>query len=87
MLMYRDFVPRQIQDGAPEGTRYESFEKAVHAAREFLEGDKIELVQIETVVLPNIHRRVEEGSNDPSVEAGGGATWHQFVRVWFRAPA
>ena len=89
MLTFRDFVPHQVKRaGLVEEADYESFEAAVHAAREFLdENPKVDLVQIETVVLPNIHRAYEDGSGDPSLEVADEdqlTTWHQFVRIWYR---
>jgi hypothetical protein len=92
MLTFRDFVPHQVKRaGFVEESDYESFEAAVHAAREFLEETpKAHLVQVETVVLPNIHRTYEDGSGDTSLEVADDdqtTTWHQFVRLWYRIAA
>lgn len=88
MIRYVDFVPRQLAaSGFFKGAEYESFDAAVEAASRWLDGLKGELVQVETVVLPNIHHDREEGSGDPSLRASGDLSsyWHQFVRVWYRA--
>src|SRR5205823_14856084 len=63
MLAFRDFVPRQLRSphfglsfGAIEGD-YETFEDAVAAARAWLAEERPTVIQIETVVLPDIWER------------------------------
>jgi hypothetical protein len=65
---------------------YESFEAAEAAVNAWLEQERVEIVNIETVVLPNLWR--EEGSEDPALRTSGDfvSSWHQFIRVWYRAP-
>jgi hypothetical protein len=64
---------------------YESFEAAVKAANEWINSDAVNVVNIETVVLPNIWAHTEEGTKDPELPTfEGHARWHQFVRVWYR---
>jgi hypothetical protein len=43
------------------------------------------VLNVETVVLPNIWSRFEEGSRDPALGISGDSPshWHQFIRVWF----
>ena len=47
--------------------------------------NRLDIVTVETVVLPNLWD--EEGSEDPEITTSGDmmSTWHQFVRVWYRA--
>lgn len=68
-----------------EGT-YESFDAAVTAANEWLATANVELINLETVVLPNIWSRFEEGSTDSSIGTSGDSPsrWHQFLRCWYR---
>ena len=90
MLSFRDFVPQMlVEPGVFSQGEYESFHAAVIAANEWIAQDKIRVINVETVVLPNIWSRWEEGSHDTSLGIGSGAPsrWHQFVRVWFDAPA
>lgn len=87
MIQFRDFVPRML--AAPAFFKvgeYESFEAAVAAANQWIEEQRIDLVNIETVVLPNIWSRYEEGSTDGSLGISGDSPsfWHQIVRVWYR---
>ena len=86
-LQFRDFVPQQLSNfGLFKVAEYETFEDAVLAANYWLIESPIELIQLETVVLPNIWSKYEEGTTDGSLGTSTGATshWHQFLRVWFR---
>lgn len=87
MLKYKDFVPRQIQAMRfLRAGEYESFDDAVKAANEWLATHPVELLKLETVVLPNIHSRWEEGSTDAGICTSGDSPseWHQFLRCWYR---
>lgn len=86
MLKFKDFVPRQIK--APgmfvEG-EHESFDAAVIAANDWLTASRVTLVSLETVVLPNIWSRWEDGSADASIGTGDSPIrWHQFLRCWYQ---
>ena len=86
MLKYIDFVPKQLE--APgwfkEGL-HESFDHAVGEANQWLADNKVTVINIETVVLPNIWSRWEDGSTDASLGTSGDnpSRWHQFRRVWY----
>ena len=89
-LGFRDFVPKQLSDfGVFKVAEYESFHAAVAAANRWIRDSGVEVIQLETVVLPNIWSKYEEGSIDASIGASGGMTshWHQFLRVWYRNDA
>ncbi|MFI5256991.1 MAG: hypothetical protein ACHQRK_07000 [Gemmatimonadales bacterium] len=88
MIRHRDFTPRRIPGGILHADRYESFDQAVAAAQEWIDAGKIDVVSMETVVLPNIWSHDEEGTTDASVETAQAMTsvneWNQFLRVWYR---
>ncbi len=87
MLRYKDFVPKQIAaPGIFDGGEHESFDAAVAAANEWLTQSHVTLISIETVVLPNIWSKWEEGSHDASIGTSGDSPsrWHQFLRCWYR---
>lgn len=89
MLHYKDFVPKEISaSGFLRAGEYESFDDAVAAANEWLAESRVKLIKIETVVLPNIHSRWEEGSSDASIRTSGDlpSQWHQFLRCWYSEP-
>lgn len=85
MLRYHDFVPKQTKEwGFLTPAEYESFDAALAAANKWIKENEIKVVHIETVVLPNIWGRFEEGSADPALAMPDGTfnCWHQFIRVW-----
>ncbi len=87
MLKYRDFVPREISaSGFLKPGEYESFDHAVDAANHWLADNHIRLLKIETVVLPNIHSRWEDGTVDAAIRTSGDSPsqWHQFLRIWYQ---
>lgn len=89
MLKYKDFVPREIQPpGVFDEGEHESFDDAVRAANAWLVETRVKLVNLETVVLPNIWSRWEDGSQDASIASGGDhvSRWHQFLRCWYQDP-
>ncbi len=89
MFQFQDFVPKMLsQPGLFKEGEYESFEDAVQAANAWISQNQIKVVHFETVVLPNIWRRFEEGSTDVSLGTSGDMVshWHQFVRVWHEDP-
>jgi hypothetical protein len=86
MLRYHDFVPQQTKEwGFLSPAEYESFDRALAAANKWIKENEIRVVTVETVVLPNIHGRFEEGSADPALAVPDGTfnIWHQFIRVWY----
>ena len=87
MLKYKDFVPRQIsRPGFFADGEHESFDEAVKAANRWLASNNVTLVNLETVVLPNIWREWEEGSKDASIGTSTDlvSRWHQFLRCWYQ---
>ena len=87
MLKYRDFVPSQIEaPGFFRAGEYESFDAAVKAANDWIVKSNVSLINLETVVLPNIWSRWEEGSTDAAIKTSGESPsqWHQFLRCWYR---
>ena len=58
---------------------------AVAAANKWLSETNVKLISIETVVLPNIWSKWEEGSGDASIGTSGDSPsrWHQFLRCWY----
>ena len=86
MIAYRDFIPRQTEEpGFFSDARYESFDAALRAASTFVADGSLKVLNIETVVLPNVWDTAEEGTRDVSIRTSGdvASTWHQFIRVWY----
>jgi hypothetical protein len=86
MLRYHDFVPQLTKPAAfLSPAEYESFDKALVAANLWIKENDLKVVHVETVVLPNIWSRFEDGSRDASLGTSGESPshWHQFIRVWY----
>lgn len=86
MLRFKDFVPRMLAEpGLFKAGEYESLEEALAAANDWIKQNEIDVKNVETVVLPNIWSRWEEGSRDTSLGTSGDSPsrWHQFLRVWY----
>ena len=86
MLHYRDFVPQMTNPPAFfKAATYESFDAALNAANEWIAQSGVPVLNIETVVLPNMWYPNEEGSGDTALHQFGNALnlWHQFIRVWY----
>ncbi len=88
MINYHDFAPQRISGGLLHSDRYETFELAVAAANAWITENAIDVVTVETVVLPNIESDKGDGTSDARVETAEAMTtinqWYQFVRVWHR---
>ena len=87
MLKYKHFVPKEIEaPGLLNPGEHETFEDAIEACNQWLkQNPSVQLISLETVVLPNIWSRWEEGSSDASIGTSGDgpSRWHQFLRCWY----
>lgn len=86
MLRYQDFVPKMVKPAAfLSPAEHESFETALAEANRWIKENEIRVVSVETVVLPNIWSRYEEGTGDGALGTSGDSPsfWHQFIRVWY----
>lgn len=87
MLRYRDFAPKVLAEpGLFTAGEFETFDEAVEAANDWINEENIALISIETVVLPNIWSRWEEGTADGALGTSGDSPsrWHQVLRCWYR---
>lgn len=85
MIAYEDFIPQQTSGpGFFTSAQYESFDEALKAANSFMVGRELMILNVETVVLPNVWD--EEGTTDVSIDTSEKtySTWHQFIRVWYK---
>ena len=88
MIQFKDFVPKMI--AAPKLFKpgeYESFDAALEAANHWIKEHGIHVINVETVVLPNIWSRFEDGTTDVALGTSGEmpSHWHQFIRCWYQS--
>jgi hypothetical protein len=87
MICYRDFVPDMLQPpGFLSPAEHESFDAALEDANQWVAQNKVRVLNVETVVLPNIWSRFEEGTTDGALGTSGEqpSHWHQFIRIWYQ---
>lgn len=83
----KDFVPEKLKGGMFKSGKIQNFDEVLVAMNEWMRiTPDIEVINVETVVLPNIHASHEEGSQDTELWTGGesGSQWYQLLRVWYR---
>lgn len=89
MITFKDFVPEVKKGPNIWGKReMEALEETQKKMNEWMEREKnIKILSIETVVLPNIHSKMEEGSTDPELKIRNEEVgkWYQFFRVWYKS--
>jgi hypothetical protein len=85
MIGFEDFAPRLLKSGF-FSREFESFEAALAGANEWIDSSGVDVVNIETVVLPQIWSKGEGGTTDVDLRVNGEwtTTWHQFIRVWYK---
>ena len=88
MLKYKNFVPKMTRTyGFFTDAEFENFDAAVAAADEWIARTGVDVIQMETVVLPNMYNPGEKGPNDTYLNVTsqhGMNHWYQFLRVWYR---
>jgi hypothetical protein len=91
-MHFKDFIPHATEThrnflgmDISEQT-FESFPACVEAARAWAEQNPVEIINIETVVLPNMYDPAQEGTVDTDLISSKESRthWYQFVRVWYR---
>lgn len=88
-ILYKDFVPPQTAPGGfLSSGRYASLDAAVREANAWVSAAGVQVLNFETVLLPNPFSTGEEGTADSNLRTSGdiSAFWTQFVRVWYHLP-
>lgn len=87
MIKNIDFTPQITKKGGLfRSTKMEGFNDIIQQMNDWIEKNNPNIVNIETVVLPNIHDPEEEGSEDTMLGADGqnASLWFQFIRLWYK---
>lgn len=81
-LAYRDFLPEVLKSGF-FSTLYESLPAAVERANRWIAESGVHVVNVETVVLPNV--KDVEDTSDAGIRTSGemSSYWYQVVRIWY----
>lgn len=81
MVNFRDFVPPQEQLGLLGQPSLTTVESAVSAANHWIDAFGIEVLNVETLLLPNV--REDAATIEAELTSEGRTYWYQVVRVWF----
>ncbi|WP_370089855.1 hypothetical protein [Ekhidna sp.] len=87
MIKHIDFTPKVTKKGGLfKSTEIETFTDIVTSMNEWTTDSGHEIINIETVLLPNIHDSDEEGSEDTMLGTGreSSSHWYQLIRVWYK---
>ena len=72
MIKCKDFVPEIIKKGGFfTVAKAQEFQACLDQANEWISNHQIDVINIETIDLPNIHIELEEGSMDTNLETLG----------------
>ena len=91
MIHFKDFVPQRLKQstgvfGWNRGADvHESLEETLVRANEWIEKSPIfKVLNVETLLLPNIFSRDEKVKTRINLNAGEIPTWYQVIRVWYQ---
>jgi len=86
MLKCKDFVPEKKKGGIFKSGSMQHFDDVLKEMDEWVAAHNLDVLNVETLLLPNIHDEEEEGSQDTELWTGGGTStqWYQVVRVWYK---
>ena len=81
VIKYKDFSPSAI-DHKVFSTTYESFSEVVAHANEWIRNSGVTVLNVETVVLPNL-QQLKDTSQVFTIMKHSGSYMFQVVRVWY----
>jgi len=82
---YKDFLPAVIKSGFFSVER-ETLTAAVARANEWVSASNVRVLNVETVVLPNV--KDIQNASEVGIRTSGemNSFWFQVVRVWYDVP-
>ncbi len=80
MIDQQDFIPKTLSIHWLKGIQTESFDAALQAANEWISRENVDVINIETIVLPI---GGDDATETPAVY-GVPVSLRQFIRVWYR---
>jgi hypothetical protein len=94
MIQCKDFAPRITEQGPFGGpSDYESFSEVVSAVNQWIASKTIQIINVETVVLPDRIEGTSDGDyglttsnafHPVMISQGLAIKYFQCVRVWYR---
>jgi len=79
---YKDFFPEVLSNGF-FSTQHESLTATVARANQWVMAYKVRVINLETVLLPNIKSVEDAGEVGIRTSGEVSSHWYQVVRVWY----
>jgi hypothetical protein len=88
-IAFKDFRPRETAPARPPyvDAAFAPFETAVEEANEWIRRSGVDVIHVETLVLPSLELADVTGSTFPRINVYAQSSWYQLVRLWYRVPA
>ncbi len=80
MIDQRDFIPKTLSNHWLKGIQTESFDAAIAAANDWIAAENIDVINVETIVMPI----AEDDATETASITGVPISLRQFIRVWYR---
>ena len=86
-IAFKDFAPTPLRKGffsLSLAKKYTSLDVTLEKLNRWSQANDIDVLNIETVVVPNLDLE-DEGTMEEAISVAGGISgWYQFFRVWYR---
>ncbi len=82
---YKDFFPILLESGFFKRT-FEDLPTTLGRANTWLATSGLKIVNVETLVLPNVSLEVDASGTYLHTGGETGSSWIQIIRVWYHVP-
>lgn len=86
-IQYIDFAPKALDKSFWGTHTYENLDEVLNRANEWIRKNySTEIVNVETVVMPNIYKKGKALTNESIQYYTGGHMVHNFqiIRIWYK---
>ena len=84
-IAFKDFFPAVLKRGFLS-SEYELFPAVVQQANEWIATSGVQVLNVETLVLPNVSDEDEAQQTNIRTSGEMSSYWRQILRVWYEAP-
>lgn len=84
-VAFKDFFPTVLRSGFLSSD-YEAFPAVVARANEWIIQSGVQVLTVETLVLPNVSNEDEAQQTNIRTSGEMSSYWRQILRVWHEAP-
>jgi hypothetical protein len=84
-IAFKDFFPTVLRKGVLSSD-YEPFSAVVDRANRWIATSGVQVLNVETLVLPNVGSEVETQQTNIRTSGEMSSYWRQVLRVWYDAP-